>query len=361
MANRKRKNSKAGAFGNPKPRRADAPQSGRDAALTSSRYYIERAIARTEHGDLYGALSDAERAVDLNPKDGDAYLTRGRGNAGIGRHEQAIVDFTQAPDYPDNSYFPRPMFLFFCYWDRADSKVALGNQAGAIADYDSAIKWNPNIPEVYHNRGHCKAELGNHAGAIADYDSAIKLNINIPEVYHNRGHCKAELGNHAGAIADYDHAIKLNQTDAAAYLNRGISKAELGDHAGAIADYDHAIKLNAKYAEAHYGRGQAKFCWGTTLAPSLITTAPLPLALTIIRIWSQLLGTTQALARFTSETARMRLLTSGASLTLLPTTRTAITNGAIAGSTAVIGTMRLPIAPRPCLLTRTFQSIAIPS
>ena len=262
MANRKRKNSKAGAFGNPKPRRADAPQSGRDAALTSSRYYIERAIARTEHGDLYGALSDAERAVDLNPKDGDAYLTRGRGNAGIGRHEQAIVDFTQAPDYPDNSYFPRPMFLFFCYWDRADSKVALGNQAGAIADYDSAIKWNPNIPEVYHNRGHCKAELGNHAGAIADYDSAIKLNINIPEVYHNRGHCKAELGNHAGAIADYDHAIKLNQTDAAAYLNRGISKAELGDHAGAIADYDHAIKLNTKYAEAHYGRGQAKFLLG---------------------------------------------------------------------------------------------------
>ena len=220
------------------------------------------AIARTEHGDLYGALSDAERAVDLNPKDGDAYLTRGRGNAGIGRHEQAIVDFTQAPDYPDNSYFPRPMFLFFCYWDKADSKVALGNQAGAIADYDSAIKCNPNIPEVYHNRGHCKAELGNHAGAIADYGRAIKLNINIPEVYHNRGHCKAELGDHAGAIADYDHAIKLNQTDAAAYLNRGISKAELGDHAGAIADYDHAIKMNTKYAEAHYGRGQAKFLLG---------------------------------------------------------------------------------------------------
>ena len=230
--------------------------------MTSSLDYVKRAIARTEHGDRYGALSDAERAVKLNPKDGDAYLSRGTGKAGLGRHEQAIVDFTQALRCPDNSYFPRPMFLHLCYWDRADSKAALGNHAGAIADYDSAIKWDPNIPEVYHNRGHCKAELGNHAGAIANYDRAIELNPKHAEAHFYRGISIAELGNHAGAIADYDHAIELNQTDAAAYLNRGINKAELGDHAGAIADYGRALKLNTEYAEAHYGRGQAKFLLG---------------------------------------------------------------------------------------------------
>ena len=75
MANRKRKSSKAGAFGNPKPRRADALQSGRDTALTSSLDYVKRASDRTEKGDLHGALSDAERAVELNPKDADAYLS----------------------------------------------------------------------------------------------------------------------------------------------------------------------------------------------------------------------------------------------------------------------------------------------
>ena len=112
MAKRKRKISKAGAFGNPKPRRADAAQSGRDSALASSRDYVNRAIDRTESGDIDGALSDAKQAVILNPKDGDAYLSRGSAKAAIGLHEQAIVDFTQAFAVPITRCFHDPSFCY---------------------------------------------------------------------------------------------------------------------------------------------------------------------------------------------------------------------------------------------------------
>ena len=243
MANRKRKSSKVGAFGNPKPRRADAAQSGRDAALASSRDYVNRAIDRTESGDIYGALSDAEQAVILNRRDRDAYLSRGRAKAALGLHEQAIVDFTQALRCPDNSRFSRSKFLPHCHWDRADSKAALGHHAGAIADYDRAVELGFDVHGVYYNRGHCKADLGDHAGAVADYDRAVELGFDTPEVYLIRGRCKAELGNHTGAIADYDRAIKRNTKYADAHYSRGQANFALMDYAGAITDYDRAIDL----------------------------------------------------------------------------------------------------------------------
>ena len=243
MANKKRKSSKAGAFGNPKPRRADAAQSGRDAALTSSRDYANRAMDRIDLEDLHGALSDAKRAVELDPKDGDAYLSRGSANAAIGLHRQAIVDFTQALRCPYNSLFLRSRFFQHCHWERADSKAALGNHTGAIADYDRAVELGFDTPEVYYNRAHCKADLGDHAGAIADYDRAVELGFDTPDIYLNRGHRKAELGNHTGAIADYDRAIERNTKYADAHYSRGQANFALMDYAGAITDYDRAIDL----------------------------------------------------------------------------------------------------------------------
>ena len=241
MAKKKRKNSKTGAFGNPKLRMADVAQSGLDSALASSRDYVKRAMDRTRNGDSHGALSDAEQAVKLNPKDGDAHLSRGRANATIGLYDQAIADFTRALRCPDNSLHLRSVFLQLCHWDRADSKAELGNHAGAIDDYNRAIEWKPDTPEVYYNRGQSKAELGNHAGAIDDYDRAFALNFHRAEAHLGRGICNSELGNHVDAIADYDHAIKRNAKYPEAHFRRGISNVELGNHVDAISDYDRAI------------------------------------------------------------------------------------------------------------------------
>ena len=243
MAKRKRNISKSGAFGHPKPRRADADQSGRNSALASSCDYVKRAIDRTENGDIDGALSDAEQAVILNPKDGDAYLSRGSARAAIGLHQEAIEDFTQALSCPGSSLFQRSKFLLLCHWDRADSKAALGNQAGAIADYDRAVELNRDALEVYYNRGLCKDDLGDYAGAIADYDRAVELGFDAPEIYFNRGLCKDNRGNHAGAIADYDRAIERNAKFAEAHHSRGQANFALKNYADAITDYGRAIAL----------------------------------------------------------------------------------------------------------------------
>ena len=260
MAKRKRKSSKTGAFGNPKPRRADVAQFGLDSALASSRDYVNRAMDRTDSGDSNRALSDAKQAIKRNPKDGAAYLSRGSANVAIGLHRQAIVDFTKALRCPDNSVFPPYRFLHLCHWERADSKAALGNHAGAIADYNRAIEWKRDTPEVYYNRGRSKAALGNHAGAIADYDSAIERKPKYAEAHHHRGQANIVSGDYAGAITDYDRAI-AHSTDFDSDLvtttryNMGLCKIRLGDLENAIADFDRFIDLSPGDPDGYYQRG----------------------------------------------------------------------------------------------------------
>ncbi len=260
MAKRKRKISKSGAFGQPKPRRADAAQSGRNSALASSRDYVKRAIDRIESGDIDGALSDAEQAVVLNPKDGDAYLSRGSARAAIGFHKEAIEDFAQALSCPGNSLFQRSEFLLLCHWDRADSKAALGNQAGAISDYDRAVELGFDAPEIYFNRGLCKDNRGNHAGAIADYDRAIERNAKFAEAHHGLGQANFALKNYADAITDYGRAIALcadrgSDLVATACYHMGLSKTYLGDHENAIADFNRFIALAPADPDGYYQRG----------------------------------------------------------------------------------------------------------
>ena len=149
-----------------------------------------------------------------------------------------------------------PQLTAKAFFDSGNSKIYLKDYQGAIADYDQAIKLNPDNDEAYSNRGNSKYYLKDYQGAITDYDQAIKLNPNFyPYPYYLRGNSKQNLGDYQGAIADYDQAIKLNFYFTDAYYSRGSSKDKLKDYQGAITDYSQAIQLKTDFADAYYGRG----------------------------------------------------------------------------------------------------------
>ena len=148
-----------------------------------------------------------------------------------------------------------PQLTATAFYDSGNSKYNLKDYQGAIADYNQAIKLNPDWPGSYANRGHSKHLLKDYEGAIADYNQAIKLKPDDAESYYHRGNSKNDLGDYQGAISDHDQAITLKLAFADAYLSRGIVKKNLGDYQGAIADYNQAIKLKPAFADAYYNRG----------------------------------------------------------------------------------------------------------
>ena len=56
-----------------------------------------------------------------------------------------------------------------------------------------------------------KARLGHHDAAIADYDAAIRLNPDCTDAYFNRGLSKKKLGRTTEAGQDFQKALSVAQ------------------------------------------------------------------------------------------------------------------------------------------------------
>jgi len=130
------------------------------------------------------------------------------------------------------------------YHQKADEKYEKRDFAGAIVDYDKALRLNPKAANLYHSRGCAKLSMFDYEGAIADYNEAIRLNPKVAAFYGNRASAKSSRRDYEGAITDYSEEIRLEPKNAHGYLWRGITKRERHDFDGAIADLTEAMRLN---------------------------------------------------------------------------------------------------------------------
>ncbi|MBI1281604.1 MAG: tetratricopeptide repeat protein [Anaerolineaceae bacterium] len=141
------------------------------------------------------------------------------------------------------------------YFYRANVYYQQGKIDLALADYDRAIRFNPQLAEAYNNRGNLLRSQGKLDAAITDYNQAISLNPQLAAIYSNRGLTLSDQGKLDAAITDYNQAIKLDPRSAIVYQNRGNAFSDQGKLDAAIADYNQAISLNPQLAEAYQNRG----------------------------------------------------------------------------------------------------------
>ena len=173
----------------------------------SASYYYNRGIDKFDAGDYYGAISDFNKAIEINPRYADAYVNRGV------------------------------------------TKRRSGDNYGAISDYNKAIEINPNDEIPYNNRGNARAKLEDYSGAISDFNKAIEINPRYADAYYNRGKIKQDnLGDNYGAISDYNQSIEIDPNYSSNYRNRGIAKELIGDMKGACSDWEKASSLGDKDA-----------------------------------------------------------------------------------------------------------------
>jgi tetratricopeptide (TPR) repeat protein len=120
-------------------------------------------------GALEMALSDYERALELGHGKHVDYLNRGRCLAKLGRHDLAVVELDQAIAI-------RPGTL--TWYLRAESQVARGQYALALADYERAVETEPSNEWYRQGRGWGLLVQGRVDQAIEEFTLAIEGNPN---------------------------------------------------------------------------------------------------------------------------------------------------------------------------------------
>jgi tetratricopeptide (TPR) repeat protein len=96
------------------------------------------------------------------------------------------------------------------YVNRGIIKLRGQRYVQAIADFDTAIRYKPDLAEAYVNRG--AACIGAHrfADSVTNLDKALALGVREPEkAYYNRALAYEWLENAKAAYLDYTKAAEL--------------------------------------------------------------------------------------------------------------------------------------------------------
>ena len=203
----------------------DSTADARDRAWA----FAVRGRARTDQGDLTGAVADYSAALTLKPKYDSALHGRAVAYTELKNYDLALRDINQAIGLkPDNAEY---------YNSRGLTYRGMGKPTKALADFDQAIKLMPNYAIAFNNRGTAYNDLRQVDRDIEDFKQAIKLSPNYALAYYNLGETEndTEGGDLDQAIADLSMALKLNPALGPAWLNRGIAYARTKNTEAALA------------------------------------------------------------------------------------------------------------------------------
>src|SRR5262245_28126557 len=243
-----------------------APAQTGSPRANSTEDYFKRGVARYQQGDLEGAMSDFDRAIDIaSTISPGAYASNHVGaiypepavllyNRGVTRYDSrdwdgAIADF-------DESIALNPHRVL-AWIKRGNARFNKGDLDEAIKDFNQALRLDPRSVIALNNRGLAWQNKGELDAALSDYERALELDPRLTVALNNRAGIKHDRGDLRGALDDYNRATEIDHQSALLYCNGGVTLKALGDLKGAIADYTGASRLNPDFNPAYFNRSAA--------------------------------------------------------------------------------------------------------
>jgi len=131
-----------------------------------------------KEGKFERAIGEFNKAVQIDPKNAEAYFWRGRALMSISRYDEAAADFKMA------------------------------------------VKLNPAYVDAYDNLGWLYARAGNYREGIANLTKAIELKPDNGWAYYYRARIHHKMGEKDLAVRDAEEACRLGLQDACTMYER---------------------------------------------------------------------------------------------------------------------------------------------
>jgi tetratricopeptide (TPR) repeat protein len=216
--------------------------------------YNIRGIAYYEAGRAREALSDFDRAIELDPQFYPAYANRGLVQRNQGRFSDALADYNRALQI-------NPSYAI-AYAGRGMTYQAQGQTELALADYNQALSLDPADARTYYSRGLIFKAQGRDELAIADFTSAISFQPRVYEPYYARGEVYLARGAYDSAFDDFFQAIQNGASTADAgtlaqawtYLGQALEGQS--DLETAYIAYSNALTIDPNYQAALAGQAR---------------------------------------------------------------------------------------------------------
>jgi tetratricopeptide (TPR) repeat protein len=144
------------------------------------------------------------------------------------------------------------------YTYRGFARKRLGDKDNAIADFDEAIRLNPNEALAWRVRGATYASKAEYAKTLADYTESIRVDPENPDSRHHRvvlrSACMDEkYRDGKQAIEDATKACEMSEWQNPLYLSGlAMAYAESGDFDSAVKWQQKVLELSSSSPPASY-------------------------------------------------------------------------------------------------------------
>lgn len=181
--------------------------------------------------------------ISKSPGKARAYNNRGDYYSRIGEYDKAVSDFNKAMQL-DNFYADAYYNLGTLYAKNGDFKQAIFN-------LNKAINVDPNDAEAYMNRGVCFYQAKELGQSISDFKKALVINKNYVDAYVNLGKIYSEAGNTKEAMGLFKRALEIDPFYLDAYTALAILYGKTGNAQEIIDIYEKLARINPGHAQGY--------------------------------------------------------------------------------------------------------------
>ena len=130
--------------------------------------------------------------------------------------------------------------------NRGSALTDKGEIDKAIADFDAALSFQPDLAEAFNGRCWAKAVRGQKLDeALRDCNEAVRLAPRSADNLDSRGFVFLRLGLNDKAIADYTAALAIKPDEASSLYGRGLAQLRSGNKSAAETDFAQAKSADA--------------------------------------------------------------------------------------------------------------------